>query len=73
MNQFRNLKANHRLIPKAVPEIIRYQNPLACIRRTVWEEILMRFESIEVVGEPVKIRSFFVKGDAELPVGVYPK
>ena len=142
-DQFSKLKANHDLIPKAVPEIIRYQTPLAYMRRTakedyefrgqqikagdkvamwyvsgnrddevidkpydfdidresprhhlsfgfgihrcmgnrlaemqlgtVWEEILKRFESIEVVGEPVRVQSFFVKGYAELPVVVHPK
>ena len=41
--------------------------------RTVWEEILKRFESIEVVGEPVRVQSFFVKGYAELPVVIHPK
>ena len=141
--QFAKLKANHDLIPKAVPEIIRYQTPLAYMRRTatrdfefqdqlikegdkvamwyvsgnrdetvidnpyqfditranprhhlsfgfgihrcmgnrlaemqlrtVWEEILKRFDSIEVVGDPVRVQSFFVKGYAELPVVVHPK
>jgi cytochrome P450 len=36
--------------------------------RIVWEEIMKRFEFIEVVGEPVRIRSSFVKGYSELPV-----
>ena len=27
-----------------------------------WEEIMKRFKNIEVVGEPVRIRSAFVKG-----------
>jgi cytochrome P450 len=30
--------------------------------RIVWEEILQRFPVIEVVGEPVRVRSSFVKG-----------
>ena len=30
--------------------------------RIVWEEILKRFEQIEVLGEPVRVRSSFVKG-----------
>ena len=38
--------------------------------RIAWEEILKRFSKIEVVGEPVRIRSSFVKGYAQLPVVV---
>lgn len=38
--------------------------------RIVWEEILRRFETIEVVGEPVRVRSNFVRGYSELPVRV---
>jgi cytochrome P450 len=30
--------------------------------RVVWEEILKRFEQIEVVEEPKRVRSSFVKG-----------
>ena len=36
--------------------------------RIVWEEIVRRFKRIEVVGEPVRIQSSFVKGFSELPV-----
>ena len=36
--------------------------------RIVWEEILKRFDNIEVVGEPKRIYSSFVKGYEELPV-----
>ncbi len=39
--------------------------------RVVWEEIMKRFERVEVVGEPVRIPSSFVKGYAELPVRVH--
>ena len=139
--QFEKLKANHKLIPKAVPEIIRYQTPLAYMRRTatkdvqfhdqqiregdkvamwyvsgnrdatvienpyqfdiardnprhhlsfgfgihrcmgnrlaemqlriVWEEILKRFHDIEVVGDPLRVQSFFVKGYEDLPVIIH--
>ena len=41
--------------------------------RVVWEEILKRFDFIEVVGEPVRIRSSFVKGYSELPVILHAK
>ena len=39
--------------------------------RILWEEILQRFENIELVGEVVRVRSNFVKGYSELPVKVY--
>ncbi|HVU21479.1 MAG TPA: cytochrome P450 [Rhizomicrobium sp.] len=38
--------------------------------RIVWEEILKRFRKIEVVGEPERIYSNFVKGYATLPVRI---
>ncbi len=41
--------------------------------RIVWEEIMKRFEKVEVVGEPVRVFSSFVKGYSELPVRVHPK
>ncbi len=36
--------------------------------RIVWEELLKRFHKVEVVGEPQRVYSSFVKGYAELPV-----
>lgn len=41
--------------------------------RIVWEEIMKRFEFVEVVGEPKRTFSSFVKGYTELPVRVHPK
>ena len=41
--------------------------------RIVWEEIMKRFEFVEVVGEPVRVRSAFVKGYTDLPVVLHPK
>jgi len=41
--------------------------------RVLWEEILRRFHSIEVVGEPVRVPSNFIKGYSELPVRVHPR
>ena len=38
--------------------------------RVVWEEILMRYPVIEVVGEPVRLNSNFVKGYTGLPVRI---
>ena len=142
-DQYDKLKANPALVPSLVPEIIRYQTPLAYMRRTavqdavvggktikagdkvamwyvsgnrdetvidrpnefiidrktprhhlsfgfgihrcmgnrlaemqlriVWEEILKRFEYVEVVGEPVRVQSSFVKGYEQLPVQVHGK
>lgn len=36
--------------------------------RIVWEEILKRFHKVDVVGDPVRVYSSFVKGYTELPV-----
>ena len=40
--------------------------------RVTWEEILKRFEKVEVVGDPVRNYSPFVRGYAELPVQLRP-
>ena len=139
-DQYRKLRDNPALIPNMVPEIIRYQTPLAHMRRTatadytlggktirkgdkvvmwyvsgnrdpaaiedpdsfvidrarprqhlsfgfgihrcvgnrlaemqlriVWEEILKRWAFVEVVGEPRRVRSSFVKGYESLPVRI---
>jgi cytochrome P450 len=136
--QFEKLRENHSLVPNMVSEIIRWQTPLAHMRRTatrdtefggksiragdkvvlwyvsanrdeqvfpdgdaliidrpnagqhlsygfgvhrcmgahladlqlrvLWEEILERFDDIEVVGPPERIRSNFVRGYSRLPV-----
>jgi cytochrome P450 len=36
--------------------------------RVLWEEILQRFERVEVVGEPERVHSNFVMGYSKLPV-----
>ena len=41
--------------------------------RIVWEEIMNRFERIEVVGEPERIYSSFVKGYSTMSVILHPK
>ncbi len=134
------LRANPALIDSLVPEIIRWQTPLAYMRRTalvdaelggkqirkgdklamwylsgnrdesaipqpdhfivdrerprqhlsfgfgihrcvgnrlaelqlkiLWQELLRRFETIEVVGEPTRVRSSFVRGFSHLPVRI---
>ncbi|MEE4110251.1 MAG: cytochrome P450, partial [Halieaceae bacterium] len=40
---------------------------------TLWEELLERFDRIEVVGEPKRTLSVFVKGYRELPVVLHPR
>ncbi|HCO59713.1 MAG TPA: cytochrome P450, partial [Porticoccaceae bacterium] len=41
--------------------------------RVVWEEILKRFDNVEVVGEPLRTPSNFVRGYSHLPVRVTRK
>jgi cytochrome P450 len=142
-DEYDKLRADHSLITRMVPEIIRWQTPLAHMRRRalqdtelggqkikagdkvvmwyvsgnrdeeaielpndliidrqrprqhiafgfgihrcmgnrlaemqlriVWEEIMKRFDNIEVVGEPKRIYSTFVKGYSELPVVLHGK
>ncbi|MFC7963023.1 cytochrome P450 [Rhodococcoides kroppenstedtii] len=142
-DQFEKLKANPDLIPNAVSEIIRWQTPLAYMRRIaktdvmlngqfirkgdkvvmwyasgnrdervferpdeliidrsnarnhiafgfgvhrcmgnrlaemqlriLWEELLPRFENIEVVGEPEYVQSNFVRGISKMMVRLTPK
>jgi cytochrome P450 len=139
-DQYRKLRENHELIDTFVPEVIRWQTPLAHMRRTalsdfefrgrqikkgdkvvmwyvsgnrdedvidrpydfiidrarprthisfgfgihrcvgirlaelqlkiIWEEILKRFDNIEVMGEPKRVYSSFVKGYETLPVRI---
>src|SRR6202789_1849568 len=139
-DQYRKLRENPALIDTMVPEVIRWQTPLAHMRRTalvdtelggkkirqggrvvmwyvsgnrdeevierpnefiidrarpkihlsfgfgihrcvgmrlaelqlkiVWQEILKRFERIEVVGEPKRVYSSFVRGIESLPVRI---
>ena len=39
--------------------------------RIVWEEIMQRFHTVEMMGEPVRTRSNFIRGITELPVRVH--
>lgn len=39
--------------------------------RIVWEEILKRWSFVEVVGEPKRVLSCFVKGYESLPVRIH--
>jgi cytochrome P450 len=138
--EFAKLRNDHSLLDSFVPEVIRWQTPLAHMRRTalqdtelngkhirkgdrvvmwyvsgnrdseviegadsfiidrvrprqhmsfgfgihrclgmrlaelqlkiVWEEILKRFDNIEVVGEPKRVYSSFVRGYEKLPVRI---
>jgi cytochrome P450 len=140
--EYDKLRANHGLIPGMVSEIIRWQTPLAHMRRRatrdtefkgkqirkgekvvlwylsgnrdetaidhadqfiidrknprhhisfgfgihrcmgnrlaemqlriLWEEIMQRFHAVEVVGEPERVRSNFVRGYKKLPVRLHP-
>ena len=121
-SQFDKLVARPDLIPQMVSEVIRWQTPLAYMRRTanrdieiggkqirkndqvlmwyvsgnrdpevfenpdvldierpnarqhvLWEEILKRFERIEVLEEPARTFSSFVKGYTHMPVKVHRK
>jgi cytochrome P450 len=38
--------------------------------RVLWEEIMKRFDNIEVVGDPVRVNSCFIKGIEKLPVKI---
>ena len=38
--------------------------------KIVWQEMLKRFERIEVVGEPKRVYSSFVRGIESLPVRI---
>lgn len=41
--------------------------------RILWEEILQRFERVEVIGEPTRTVSSFVHGYTAMPVRLHPK
>lgn len=41
--------------------------------RLVWEEILKRFERVEVVGPVTRLKSNFVRGITDLPVRLHPR
>ena len=40
--------------------------------RVAWEEIMKRFKFVEVMSEPERVQSSFVKGYSTLPVRVHP-
>ncbi len=40
--------------------------------RIVWEEVMKRFRFVEVMGEPERLHSNFIRGITKLPVQVHP-
>ncbi len=40
--------------------------------RILWEEIMQRFSRVEVLAEPERVRSNFVRGYTSLPVRLHP-
>ena len=40
--------------------------------RVLWEEIMQRFRFVEVMGEPERVQSNFVRGYKTLPVRLHP-
>ncbi len=40
--------------------------------RVLWEEIMQRFRLVEVMGEPTRVQSTFVRGYTSLPVRLHP-
>jgi len=41
--------------------------------RILWEEILKRFDRVELTGEPERVLSNFVMGYSKIPVVVHKK
>ena len=41
--------------------------------KILWEEVLKRFDKVELVGEPVRVTSNFVMGYSDLPVRLHAK
>ncbi len=67
-----------RAAERAQPHLVRLRHPPlprparspSCSCAIIWEEILKRFDTIEVVGEPKRTFSNFVKGYETLPVRI---
>jgi cytochrome P450 len=43
----------------------------ADILRVLWEEIVQRFEFVEVIEEPTRLRSNFLRGITRMPVRLH--
>lgn len=61
-DQFEKLKANQDLIPNAVSEIIRWQTPLAFMRRTALEDVEMHGKTIK---KGDQIAMWYVSGNRD--------
>jgi cytochrome P450 len=68
-DQFRKLRDNHDLIPAMVSETIRWQTPLAYMRRTLKEDVTMRGKTMKA-GE--KVLMWYVSGNRDDEVIVDP-
>jgi cytochrome P450 len=68
-DQFRKLRENHDLIPAMVSETIRWQTPLAYMRRTLKEDVTMRGKTMKA-GE--KVLMWYVSGNRDDEVIVDP-
>ena len=40
--------------------------------RVLWEEIMERFQTVEVVGDITRLPNNFIRGIKEIPVRVHP-
>ena len=60
--EYDKLRANHALIPNMVPEIIRWQTPLAYMRRTANRDIQIRDKTIRA-GD--KVAMWYVSGNRD--------
>ena len=61
------------LPPSLVSKIIRPLQLAELQLRILWEELLKRFDNIEVVGEPERVQSNFVRGYSRLMVKLTAK
>lgn len=60
--QFKKLKANHSLIPNMVSETIRWQTPLAFMRRTALEDVQIRDK---VIKKGEQIAMWYISGNRD--------
>jgi cytochrome P450 len=61
-DQFEKLRQNHDLIPNMVSEIIRWQTPLAYMRRTALEDVEMHGKTIK---KGDKVLMWYVSGNRD--------
>jgi cytochrome P450 len=68
-DQYQKLRDNHALIPAMVSETIRWQTPLAYMRRTLKEDMVMRGKTMKA-GE--KVLMWYISGNRDDEVIVDP-